>query len=309
MFEGGLYGVIPAKHPMKTQNSMSSVIAVNEDYIYSLNATDPRDYYENGEWAWDTFTQVLLDYAHTTQVSNEYVYALASKEDWFTRAVSLSNGDEYLVVNDDGTYEMGFYTTTAFKAFDQAHEWWNGVTSESIQKGGGVEQLNNGTSVMALIDSYQVLSGTSSVAYNLENFGIVPFPSGPDTQPGWYKSFYESADFVLSIPVTAPDEEASALVMDSLFEPLEGYETNESILEYLKRNYFADERDAEYFFEMSSNEHAIYIDHKHGLTGIFGSILKSTPSQVMESNEDSQRSNIEKYILTQYQTMNELYGE
>ena len=66
---------------------------------------------------------------------------------------------------------------------------------------------------------------------------------------------------------------------------------------------------AEYFFEMSSNEHAIYIDHKHGLTGIFGSILKSTPSQVMESNEDSQRSNIEKYILTQYQTMNELYGE
>ncbi len=309
MFEGGLYGVIPAKHPMKTQNSMSSVIAVNEDYIYSLNATDPRDYYENGEWTWDTFTQVLLDYAHTTQVSNEYVYALASKEDWFTRAVSLSNGDEYLVVNDDGTYEMGFYTTTAFKAFDQAHEWWNGVTSESIQKGGGVEQLNNGTSVMALIDSYQVLSGTSSVAYNLENFGIVPFPSGPDTQPGWYKSFYESADFVLSIPVTAPDEEASALVMDSLFEPLEGYETNESILEYLKRNYFADERDAEYFFEMSSNEHAIYIDHKHGLTGIFGSILKSTPSQVMESNEDSQRSNIEKYILTQYQTMNELYGE
>lgn len=307
MYDGGLYGVIPAKHPMKTQNSMSSVIAVNEDYVRELNETDPRDYYENGEWTWDTFTNVLLNYAHTTQVSNEYVYAFASNAGWFTRAVSLSNGDEYLVVNDDGTYEMGFYTATALKAFEQAYEWWNGVTADSIHKGGGVNQVNDGSSVMALIDTYQVLSGTSSVAYNLDNFGIVPFPSGPDAPAGWYKSFYESADFVLSIPVTAPDEEASALIMDSLFEPLDGYETDESVLEYLKRNYFMDERDAEYFFEIASNDHAIYIDHKHGLTSFFDQILKSSPAQVMESNENSQRTNIEKYILTQYQTMKELY--
>ncbi len=307
MYEGGLYGVIPAKHPMKTQNSMSSVLAINENYIRALNETDPRDYYENGEWTWDTFTRVLTDYAHTGQVSNEFVYALASKEDWFTRAVSLSNGDDYLTVNEDGSYEMGFYTATALKAFDQANEWWNGATAGNIHKGGGVDQLNAGETVIALIDSYQVLSGTSSVAYNLENFGIVPFPCGPDAKPGWYKSFYESADFVLSIPITAPDADASALVIDSLFEPLDGYETDADILAYLTRNYFMDERDAKYFFEIASNEHAIYIDHKHGLTGFFPQILKGTPSQVLESIETQQRTNIEQYILTQYQTMNELY--
>ncbi|MBE6897081.1 MAG: hypothetical protein E7477_08310 [Ruminococcaceae bacterium] len=308
MYDGGLYGVIPAKHPMKTQNSMSSVLAINESYVHSLNETDPRDYYENGEWTWDTFTRVLTDYAHYGQTSNDFVYALASKEDWFTRAVSLSNGDEYLTVNSDGTYEMGFYSDTALKAFDQANEWWNGPTADNIIKGGGVDQLNSNETVIALIDSYQVLSGVSSVAYNLEYFGIVPFPSGPDAPAGWYKSFYESADFVLSIPITAPDAEASALIMDSLFEPLEGYETDEDILEYLTRNYFIDERDAKYFFEIASNDHAIYIDHKHGLTGFFPQILNGTPAQVLESIETQQKTNIEKYILTQYLTMNELYG-
>ena len=305
MWNGGIYGVVPAKHPLRTQNSMSSIYAINEDYIDSLGVTDPRDYYENGEWTWDTFTDVLMNYTFTN-LSGDKVYAAAVRKGWFPRGMALSNGDDYLTINEDGTFEIGFYSDTALKAFNQTFEWWNGTASENIMEGGLTEFID-GKCVLGLIDAYEVLSGTTSVAYNVERFGLVPFPSGPDVEPGWFKSFYESADFTLSIPVNAPYPEASARIIDAIFEPFEGYEDDASVLEYLSHNYFADERDAKLFFSLSDKEHAVYIDHQHSLTEVLSSTLQRSPSEALQSAENFQFTTTEKYILPQYQTIAELY--
>ncbi|MBE6896594.1 MAG: hypothetical protein E7477_05770 [Ruminococcaceae bacterium] len=305
MWNGGIYGVIPALHPLRTQNSMSSVFAVNENHIATLGQTDPRDYYENGEWTYDTFTNVLTNYTFNN-LSGDKVYSLAASRGWFTRGMALSNGDEYLTIKDDGAFSLGFYSDTALEAFNQTFEWWNGPTASNIIEG-GLDQFVSGQSVLGLIDAYQILSGTTSVAYNVDNFGIVPFPSGPNAEPGWYKSFYEAADFTICIPLTAPDAEASALIIDAIYESFEGYETDESVIEYLSRNYFLDERDSKFFFELSDKDHAVYIDHAHSLSGFFGDITTRSATEVLQGAENLQYTNTEKYILPQYQTIAELY--
>ena len=98
MWNGAVYGVVPALHPLRTQNSVAGIIGINEDYISTLGVTDPRDYYENGTWNWDTFTNVLNNYTFNA-MSGDKVYSFASDASRFVRSVAFSNGDEYITYN------------------------------------------------------------------------------------------------------------------------------------------------------------------------------------------------------------------
>jgi len=308
LWEGGIYGVVPAKHPLRTQNSATSVLGINENFVAQLGEVDPRDYYENGEWTYDTFTRVLTDYTFDT-MSGEKIYALATKKDWFTRAAALSNGNKYISIKD-GKGEIGYFTDEALLAFQQVYNWLHTpTTGNNIYSDGekttGRNFLLEERTVIGLIDAYEILSGTFSIAYNLENWGIVPFPSGPNATPGHFVSLYDAADFTLCIPITAPDYEASAIVIDAIFEPFEGYKSDSEVLEYLKRNFFLDERDAEYYMSLADNEHIYFI----GSGGIFESVLNRAPSEALESIEDSMYEHARELMFNREQTAIDLYGE
>jgi len=312
MWNGALYGVVPVKHPLKAQNSPSGIIAINESMVRTFGYDDPRDHFENGTWTYDTFTDCLMKFAHTNN-SGDFVYSfITSSDGWFYRSSTLSNGGELVTINDDGTYELGFYSPNVLVAFNQVYEWMTGPTAGNIMYCGSLDiedNLNAGKGVMALIDAYQILSGTTSVAYNLDDFGIVPFPSGPDVQPGTFRTSFESADFTISIPISVDDPEQSALVLDAIYEPFDGYETKESVLNYLSRNYFHDDRDAALFTSIIETDHIFYFDFLHGLQGqAMGMHSNSkTPNEYLESIMDQHISIIEQYVLPQYQILSELY--
>jgi len=98
MWNGEIYGVVPAMHPLRTHNSVSGLIGINEDFVKILAATDPRDYYENRTWNWDTFTQVLTDYTFQA-LSGDTVYSFSADTSRFVRCVAFSNGDEFITYN------------------------------------------------------------------------------------------------------------------------------------------------------------------------------------------------------------------
>jgi len=312
MWKGGLYGILPVKHPLKAENTPSGIIAINESMIKTLGYDDPRDHFENGTWTYDTFTDCLMNFAHTNN-SGEFVYSFITTNDgWFYSSAGLSNGADHVILKEDGTFEMGFYTPQALVAFNQVYDWMTGPTAGNIMYCGSTEtekKLNAGNGVMSLIDAYQVLSSTSSVAFNLDDFGIVPFPSGPDVPAGTHRHSFSSADFVIAIPISVDDAEQSAIVLDAIYEPFEGYETDEAVLDYLSRNYFHDERDAKFFLSITDREHIYHTDHKHGITGVpMGMHSNSrTPTEFLEANYDKQYTLIEQYLVPQYKTIAELY--
>ena len=83
----------------------------------------------------------------------------------------------------------------------------------------------------------------------------------------------------------------------------------DSIIDYLSRNYFHDERDSEFFVSITDTEHIFYFDFIHGIQGqAMGMHSNSkTPAEYLDSIRDKHQSLIEQYVLPQYKTMIELY--
>jgi ABC-type glycerol-3-phosphate transport system substrate-binding protein len=310
MYNGAIYGLLPAQHPLRLSNSPSNLIAVNEKYIADLVTTDPRDYFENGEWNWDTFGNAIETYAHVNSTTNEFVYSFGSCFEYgrMFMIMPMCNGCDFITMNDDGSYQLGYFTQNAIDAYNQVAEWLFGATASNINtESYGLDQFIDGKSVMTLIDAYQILSSSESIAYRMENFGIVPFPCGPGAKsPFDYTTSYESADFTLAIPITAKDAEASALVLDALYEPFEGYETEEKITDYIIRNYFEDERDARLFIDITKLGHNYYHDHMHGMSDMFGQLAKNNSvAKCVESFESRVYTAVDKYVIPEYNTIHE----
>ena len=309
MYNGAIYGLLPARHPMRLSNSPSNLFAVNEKYITNLVTTDPRDYFENGEWNWDTFGNCLETYAHTDAMTNEFVYSLGSCFEYgrLYMVIAMSNGCDFITMKDDGSYTLGYFSQNAVDAYNKVNEWMYGATSGNINLEGGLTQFLDGKSVITLIDAYQVLSSSDSIAYKMDDFGIVPAPCGPGaSNPYDYATSYESADFTIAIPITAKDPEVSALVLNAIYEPFEGFETEDDITDYLIRNYFNDERDARLFMDITDLDHIYYHDHKHGLSEMFGQLAKNVAvSRCVDSYESRYYTIVDKYVIPEYITIAE----
>ena len=309
MWIDAVYGVVPAQHPLRTQNSVSNIIAINEDYIKTLGVSDPRDFYENKTWDWETFTNVLYDYTFTA-LSGDKVYSFATDASRFARAVAFSNGDEYIkYVPEDDTFKLGLYSSTALLALNQYFDWLNGPTKDNILLEAGLDPLKDGRTVLGNVEAFEVLSNTDSIAYNLDNFGIIPYPYGPDAEPGWYQCYNESTDFTICIPVSAVDPEGTAVVMESIYEPFEGYETRESIIDYLDKNYFLDTRDSKFFVEISDYKNTYFFATMDGLFDVWNEIVVRKPSEALAKYKDIMYDKAEKNLLPRLRTSYNTFGE
>jgi hypothetical protein len=149
-----------------------------------------------------------------------------------------------------------------------------------------------------------ILTKTSSVAYVMENFGFVPTPVGPNAESqDDYKTSYCTTIFTLAIPLTAKDPETSAFILDKMYAPFEGYETQESVIDYLAKNYFRDRRDAELYVKMSDGNHVWYHPSRHDFSTMTDQMPNTGVAKGMQSYEESLMRNAEKYILSAYETL------
>ena len=305
MFDGAIYGLLPAAHPMREAISVGNILVINGDHITNLLATDPRDYFENGEWNWATFSDCMNTYAHTSGISNEFVYALSSGFGGFSRELAMSNGVDPISIDSNGKFSVGYFSQPAIEAYNQAWEWFYGTTAGNVlSEGVNTEDFIAGNSVLHSTSVWKIISTTDSVAYTMDNFGIVPVPYGPNALgPNDYTTSYSSAVFTMCIPITAKDPEISALVLDKIYEPFEGYETREEILDYLYNNYFKDKRDAEFLMDITSGDHIYYHDHMHDFSTMFDQFPNNGIVKSLESYEDKHYENMERYVLPAYQTM------
>ena len=306
MANGGIFGVLPAMHPMRLQNSIDDLLVVNEDLIASLAVTDPRDYAERGEWDWDTFENCLLNYSYTDG-ANDQVYALGAGMGTTARALAICNGFEFITFKDNGDFELGYFGPNAVEAFNWTFDLYNGPAGRNIDAEPSLDKFFNNLAVMQYIGAWQIVGTTDSVAFKMNNFGLVPTPCGPSAKgPDDWKNSYSSADFTLMIPVTAKDVEISALILDRIYEPFEGYETKESVIEYLKRNYFSDARDAEYFVETAMGNRAYFHDNSRGF-GYFQYIVDGV-SKMIGTYEGPAVEGAKKNLVPAYKTI-EMYED
>lgn len=308
MYNGAIYAVLPAAHPSRVQNSMGGMIVVNEDIIASLITTDPRDYFENGTWNWETFTNCLNTYAHTSGISNEYVYSFSCNGyGGIARGLAMSNGVDYVTLDDSGNVkEIGYVSQLAIDAYNQAYDWLYGSTADNVLSTGGeanlVSGFISGNSAMMLTNVWRLLANSDSIAYRLDNYGLVPVPVGPNASgPDDYKITTSSALFSTCIPITAKDAEISAFIIDKIYAPFEGYETKEDMIDYLTKNYFHDRRDSVFFIEMIEDDHVWFHPSRH--SNFQDQIPNTGVASGVEANEEVLFKEMENDIFPMYKTM------
>ena len=308
MYNGGIFAVQAAALPLRVVDSEFFILYINEDHIAENLSTDPRDYYENAEWNWDTFERCLEAFAYTNS-ANQYIYSFFSGFGPFARDLGLSNGTEVVSRNSDGEMEIGYFSDAALEAYNKAFEWFNGALADNVLDYWQTDRFIAGDSVMYYGNTNQVLGGnTNTISYNVENYGVVPLPTGPNAKNIYdNKMTYSSASLSIAIPITAQDSEISALLIDKIYEPFEGFETKESILDYLVRNYFHDERDAKVILEQTQGDHMRYHVHME-MSGMFDGMMDAGIVPALAGSKDAIYKNAEKSAFPAYATLFENEG-
>ena len=309
-WEDDVYGLIPLSWPMSSV-SYTGLTVVNEDLIASLNATDPRDLYESGEWTWETFRKCLEQY-YAQEGSDVKHYALSAAPYNFGANYILSNGFRVAEKGADGNYQSGFRSPEALKAMEEALDVYNGSISYTIDHTddilqGPIDALINGTAVMGIMHYAEYVP--NRLAKEMTNFGVLPWPSGPDVEPGFIAPQHTVLERAIVIPRFSPNVEAATIVLNALYEPFEEYPNSDSIKDFLYNTFFFDRRDAEIYYDMFLNNQCSYFTSP--ACDALGGWLNNgqTPTAYIEANIDKIEEYIEKEIFPSKRGVEAVWGE
>ena len=143
----------------------------------------------------------------------------------------------------------------------------------------------------------------------MDNFGVVPFPRGPLgnnlTTPG---TTITDTRFGTAIPLLCKDPAMSAIILDAIYEPLPGYEEEESIIDYLRHNFFFDDRDVENYINAFDN--IIYNYRQEGITDVYIGIKgNKSMREWLDQFAEADENNRQKYVINIETSIDEIMGK
>ena len=306
-----LYGLTAMYWPESVWRNIGYFFYVNENIISRLNTPDPREYVENGEWTRDRYEQVLEEYTHQDN-NGETVYALtAMPGHYFSMAIKAS-GIDYVVKQSNGKYTNAYLEPGALDKLTWAYDsYWNNyekTITHDTDTFTTIAQFVSGKAVMLLMEMYW---GMRDVQYEVEDFGLLPFPLSDDLAGSKWIGQFEDLKKSMSFIANIEETDALSTVVNAIFEPLPGYETEEERYEYYDRYVFHDPRDTRLVFECVKNCRYIpYYDSGYLIPDAMRDAEGNrTISQILESNAKVMDNLYEKVYIPMYESCDSLWGE
>ena len=311
-WNGGLYAVMPAAMPLLSYSSATNIIVANVEYIRGIGMPDPRTYWENEEWTWDKFTEILPLYTNVSEDADDYKYGLLGGCSWLMRSMLTSNCGGYIYKDTDGTYKPVTATDAGRRALEAAWNLCFGDLAYTIDDGTSVLDYESvfprGNHALVNVDSYQIYSTSKSLVYTMNDLAILPFPTGPDMPVGTIVSGTSSIDYAIAIPYLADEPWVSAVILDALYSPFEGYETEEEMVDYLMSNYFSTEQDSRLFIELTKNMTSEYSRVSYSDVLCFGLDNKTTVAAYIDSSLAKAQSIIDEFIVPRISTAEDIFN-
>ena len=303
-YKDDLYGLTPAAWPEQNYTSFGYPLVANVDMILSTGAGDPREFVENKQWTWDQFHHEI-EICTIQEGGETKQYGMVTSYPYMAQMIILSNGVHFLDIDANGEPYCGYYTDAGRRAIEEVINLWRGDYKYTISPKEGylsevvTENFVNGDGVYAFLPTHFIFGVYGEVAMKLDNFAILPTPTGPDVDPGYVASCYHTMSYNISFSAMSDNVEAAAIVLNAIYEPLPGYETREEIKDYMMRNYFFDTRDADAFFDLFEN-----CTYNYDYTTNFESrripeyicTTNKTGTQVLEEQESVIANIMEEYI-------------
>lgn len=312
-WKGGQYAVIPMYWPENIYNYVNYLLGVDENLVAKMGLTDPRDFSEQGTWTWDTFEKFLMD--GTQNIGDKTIYGMGIHPPYFAEMFERTAGGNLYYMDEDGTVSIDWYRKNeAVSALLKAQELYNGDTSycfyPSQDWGVLFEEFIADNMLMFTVPEGKMFGGEDTVMYRMDNAGIVQWPY-EKTRDESLCSIHSSMGRVTYIPINTNDADAAGAVISALFEPLEGYETREKIIDSLNRSLFFDDRDTRLFLDMVDRcYYTFFIDGARALEE--KTIGYSSPAedvfQTLSSLKNTYDVLLERYVSPTFEGMKTVWS-
>ncbi|MDF2542554.1 MAG: extracellular solute-binding protein family 1 [Herbinix sp.] len=251
--EGKLFGLDflswPNRKPFPDQ-----CVFFNKTLVKELGLSDPYEMYDKGEWTWENFRKLLLDSTRDTNGDNvNDIYGITCVGNLMEYAALYSNGAHTFDVVD-GKYQFGLANDAAYKAlqftsdirnvdqtflsFPEDAHW--GLPLDTFKAHGTVFFMRDVIYFQDLKD-------------NEHEFGMLPFPKGPDLQGNYPTATWNADTQVQSILKIGTDVEKAAYIFNRITEPFDGYAVGDWEDYALRNHFMKDEKAFEIFKQMCAN--------------------------------------------------------
>jgi ABC-type glycerol-3-phosphate transport system substrate-binding protein len=251
--DGKLYGLDflswPNRKPYPDQ-----CVFFNKTLVRELGLTDPYEMYDNGEWTWENFRKLLLDSTRDTNGDGENdIYGITCVGNLLEYAALYSNGAHTFDVVD-GNYRFGLANDAAYKALQFTSDIRNVDQTflsfpEDAHWGMPLDTFKAHGTVFFMRDIIYF----QDLKDNDHEFGMLPFPKGPDLQGNYPMATWNADTQVQSILKIGTDVDKAAYIFNRITEPFDGYPVGEWESYALRNHFMKDEKAFSIFKEMCEN--------------------------------------------------------
>jgi len=312
-YNGELYGLTPAAWPELTQLNFGYPLVFNGTIFATNGLTDPREYVESKTWTWDKFEEVVAS-AHIEEGGTVKHYGFMSSSAVLTEMFMFSNGSAVVSLDSDGNPYFSMYDKQCMRAMDECIYFYKTACKDYISKNAlryNHDEIAKGfcreeASIAAIYTGY-IYGRDAIVAQEIYDFGILPWPHGPDVADDFVFGVIENIYSAFAIPLTTHEPMYTGIILNDIYEPLDGYETRDIIREFMTHNYFFDTRDADVFFAMYDN--CIY-NHFHWYNaGELNNYLgRGSAVEFTSANSEMMEECFEEYTVSIVESMISTYG-
>ena len=313
-WDGALYGILPAAWPELNYSSFGYIFLANMNLAATLGIPDIRETVENKEWTWQRFEETLT--AGTVIEGNETkIYGMSAHPPYLGEMILRSNGDSLIVDKGNGEYTWGYAEPNAVKALQEFRNIYNGeyafafdhnVTSPDAV----ADAFIDGNATLTVVDTEQLFGYNGRISQHVENYAVLPAPTGPDVAPGYIFAVHESMRSMICFSVYNKNFDSSSFIIDKLYEPFEGYETKDKIKEYMSYNFFFDDRDADVFFDMFNHtQYNYFIVGMRQFNEWITDRKNKTVSELVEIYKDFNQGLIDTEAISPRETLKVLWPD
>ena len=247
---GHIYAVSPISWMYKQPRALE-ILVFNDDLMKKYATPDPKEFIENGTWNWEAFEEIIAK-SHTVD-NDRNIYSLASRGMDIVKLLAYGNGVKLAYKTDDG-YGTDFGADNMIEAaqfyYDLREKYTESFTPDMGDWVHVIDAFTVKQNSVACLTAASVLY--NDIVYKVQNYSVVPFPTGPKGEYGKWPSAIEATES-FSVFYPALDPEANFKIIDMLCEPFEGFATEDERLEYLYSNVVYTREDAEYAMQTYKN--------------------------------------------------------
>jgi hypothetical protein len=313
MFDGkNHYGILINQWHSTPQ--FAGALLVNNELLRDLGITKtPYEMIENKEWNWDNF-KTLLETCTITE-GDKITYGMGyngggESDAILGKVACFSNNVEVLNKKEsDGklVYEFGLNSPEAYAALDYVASLIKAGLVKKANDGYGSTDFSASLTPFLLCESWVGTSYTDQddstyPADNLNDYGFLYFPHGPNADPGTVSSYVHCfRRLIYLVGVSEHDIDDSGIIINAMFQPL-SEDGSLSWQYYTKKNIFHHEEDYENYMAMINNMRYDYSTFLGNSNTALGTAItasytgKKTPVEAIGGITDKITAEIEKII-------------